>query len=317
MSRAVEVPWPRNVMLELTNACDLKCRHCPFHGEGVVKQRPVGHMPESLWRAALAEVGGWDADIVLQPWGMGEPLLAPQLWEVVALAKTHARLTVGFYTNGNQWHPTDIEAALSTGLDWVTFSIDGVRREVFEHYRVGAKLDHVLAALKALVAARNRRHARRPSVRINMVQYPELANHADEFLATFRGLADSVMISRFRMVGDRRFSPVPLSRIPCYQLDTLMAVAWDGRIVQCCEDQQGEAPVGWFPAQTLAEIWHGPRLTQLRAAHRAGRYDASPLCSDCDSWTGVYEHELQSGDTRRRERTAGTVFEFGNNGSTP
>lgn len=302
---------PRYVMLELTNACDLKCRHCPFHGDGVDKKRPIGNMPEDVWQAAIAEIATWEQDVVLQPWGMGEPMLAPRLWDVVAAAKRNPRVEVGFYSNGNQWTANDVDAALASGLDWVTFSIDGIRPEVFTHYRVGADLPRVLATLRALAAARDLASRSKPAIRVNMVQYPELADHADEFVAAMRSVAETVMISRFRRVGDRRFSPIELPRIPCYQLDTMLAMAWDGRVVQCCEDQQGEAAVGWFPRQSMREIWNAAPLANLRAAHRAGRYDASPLCADCDAWTGVYERERTEAGVRIRERTATTVYEFG------
>ena len=44
MDRSHDIPWPKFVMIEMTNACDLACRHCPFHGEGVEKLRPIGQM---------------------------------------------------------------------------------------------------------------------------------------------------------------------------------------------------------------------------------------------------------------------------------
>ena len=57
------VPLPRHVMLELTNVCDLACRHCSYHGENVHRNRPIGRMAEPVWRAALAEIGGWGVDV--------------------------------------------------------------------------------------------------------------------------------------------------------------------------------------------------------------------------------------------------------------
>jgi len=301
---------PQFVMLELTNACDLACRQCPYHGEGVVKRRPIGVMSEPMWQAAIAEIHSWDRDVVLQPWGMGEPIMAPSLWQVVAAAKRSSRVEVGFYSNGNQWRGPDVEAALTSGLDWVTFSIDGIRREIFEHYRVGASLDRVLGSLKALATARRASRKTKPEIRINMVQYPELHDHADEFVAAMREYADSVMVSRYRKAGDRRFSPIALPRIPCHQLETIMAIGWDGRVGQCCEDQQGEVLVGWFPRQSLRDIWYGEPMQRLRRFHAAGRWSELPLCAECDAWTGSLERVSERNGMRVRERTATTVYEF-------
>src|SRR5688572_4491321 len=191
------VDWPAHVQLELTNACDLRCRHCHFHGEGVVKERPVGHMSERIWRAALAEVATWDTPLTVQPWGMGEPLLHPQLWTVVAAAKVIPRLEVGFYSNGMQWTDADVDAAITTGLDWVCFSVDGLDPARFAHFRDGGDLERVTRSITTLVAARDRRGSRTPRVRINMVEYDEGMTATEPFLARWRGVADSVSMSRF------------------------------------------------------------------------------------------------------------------------
>lgn len=301
---------PRFVMLELTNACDLACRHCPYHGEGVVKHRPIGLMPDRLWRAAVEEVLAWNTEVVLQPWGMGEPVLAPQLWEVVAIAKSSPRVEVGIYTNGNQWQERDVVAALSSGIDWVSFSIDGLRRDVFEHYRVGADLDRVLRSLRTLAAARRAAGRRKPEIRVNMVKYPELHDHEAEFVAAMREHVDAVEVSRFRRVGDRRFSPIELPRVPCQHLHAIMPIGWDGRVGMCCEDQQGEVLVGHFPEQSLREIWFGEPMQRLRRAHAEGRWGELPICAGCDAWTGPFERVTEREDHRVRERTAGTTYEF-------
>src|SRR5262249_35771559 len=104
--------WPKHLTLELTNACDLRCKHCHFHGDGGAKLRQQRMMGEPMWRAAVEEIQAWRTPITLQPWGMGESLLHPQLWEVVELAKRSPDVQVGLYSNGMQWDDAAIERAL-------------------------------------------------------------------------------------------------------------------------------------------------------------------------------------------------------------
>lgn len=302
--------WPKHLLLELTNACDLRCRHCHFHGEGVVRQRRTGHMEARVWRAALREIEDWDAEITVQPWGMGEPLLHPDLWAVVRTARSRPRTAVGFYSNGMQWSADDVAAAVDTGLDWVCISMDGLDREQFAHYRAGADLDRVVATVEALAAARARRGSRTPELRLNMVLYEDLRTGSEQFLERWRGVVDRVTLSRFRPVGSRRFSPVELARVPCYQLETILPVAWDGGVAICCEDPQAAHLVGRFPERSLAELWHGPRMQELRRAHRAGEYDQGPLCGDCDAWTGIYGRDGRAPGAIVRETTAATIHDF-------
>lgn len=303
-------PWPKHVLLELTNACDLACRHCHFHGDDVVKTRDVGRMSEATWRAALAEVATWSTDVTVQPWGMGEPLLHPQLWDVVAEAKDLPQVTVGFYSNGMQWGDRDHQEALEHGLDWVCFSVDGLDAEQFGHYRKGADLTRVIRSIETLVEKREARGATHPRVRVNMVAYEGTTTSTDAFVERWRGIADLVTISRFRPVGSRRFSPIDLPRVPCYQLDTILAVAWDGSVAMCCEDPQVSEPIGRFPVQSLAELWNSDHMNDLRAAHRAGRFDVSRLCVDCDAWTGIYGRDGRAPGAIVTEKTSATIYEY-------
>jgi hypothetical protein len=304
------VDWPAHVQLELTNACDLRCRHCHFHGEGVVKERAVGHMAERIWRAALAEIATWHTALTVQPWGMGEPLLHPQLWQVVAAAKAIPRTTVGFYSNGMQWQASDCDAAITSGLDWVCFSVDGLDPARFAHYREGGELARVVTTITSLVAARERAGVALPRLRINMVAYDDGMTAAETFVERWRGIADSISISRFRPVGSRRFSPIELPRVPCYQLTTLLPVAWDGRVAMCCEDPQIKEPVGLFPETSLAELWRGAHLQRLRDAHARGDFAVSELCKDCDAWTGIYGRDGKAPGAVVQERTAATIYSF-------
>jgi len=304
------IAWPKHVLLELTNACDLACRHCHFHGDGVVKQRPVGKMPEAIWRPAIDEIHGWDSAVTVQPWGMGEPLLHEQLWNVVAAAKRHPKVEVGFYSNGMQWHADANDAAMEHALDWVCFSVDGLDAEQFAHYRQGGELDRVVRTIESLVGERERRGAKLPRVRINMVEYEDNKTPIATFVARWRGVVDQVNVSRFRAIGSRRFSPIELPRVPCYQLETILPVAWNGSVAMCCEDPQVSEPIGAFPAQSLSALWHGERLQRMRAAHREGRWDASPLCADCDAWTGIYGRDGRAPGALVTEKTAATIYDF-------
>lgn len=267
-------------------------------------------MAAATWRAAIAEIGGWDSDVTIQPWGMGEPLLHPELWHVVRAAKAQPRISVGFYSNGMQWRSDDFDAAVASGLDWVCFSVDGLDPEQFAAFRKGADLARVVASIEKLVAARERAGAVSPRVRINMVQYDGMRTSVDEFVARWRGIADSVDVSRFRAVGSRRFSPIELRRVPCYQLDTILAVAWNGEVAMCCEDPQVAEPIGRFPDASLAELWNGERMRRLREAHRAGDFAVSRLCADCDAWTGIYGRDGRAPGMIVTERTAATLYEY-------
>jgi radical SAM protein with 4Fe4S-binding SPASM domain len=76
----------------------------------------------------------------------------------------------------------------------------------------------------------------------------------------------------------------PMRRFPCRQLQSL-SILWDGRVVMCREDYDGEYIVGDASKESLREIWYSSsRLNKLRELHRMSNYTHHPLCSNCKGW---------------------------------
>lgn len=301
--------FPHHLCLEVTNACDLACRLCSFHGDGVKKQRPVQLMDESVWRAAIDELGRWDRPLMFQPWGIGEPLLHPRFWDIVSHARSKPKLAIGFYTNGMQWDDEDVRLAIEHEVDWICISVDGVRKDVFEHYRVGSTLEKVIGTVRALRAERDRRGASLPSLRVSMVAYDELRDHIDEFVAYWRGVVDEVAAVAMRPPGHHIVAELPIERAPCHLLEKVMIVAASGGVGRCCEDSQGEFVGGWFPQRPLLDIWRNGPLAELRRAHRELRFD-DPFCASCNLWNARFAQVEELEGMTRVERTSGVLYRF-------
>jgi radical SAM protein with 4Fe4S-binding SPASM domain len=76
----------------------------------------------------------------------------------------------------------------------------------------------------------------------------------------------------------------PPSRWACGRLWSRCLVLADGRVVRCDQDYTGAEPVGMLQENSLAEIWRGRGLDELRALHRSGRWDAAGMCASCQHW---------------------------------
>lgn len=276
---------PPTVVLEVTNACNLRCRLCHFHGEGAVKGRPVGTMAEEVWRPAIEQMASWKIPVNLQTFGAGEPLLHRDLWRMGEQARATGTISFGMLTNGMLMDDDAIARVFKVGMDWVHFSVDGCDRAIFEHYRRGADMATVERAVRAVHAERERRGQATPRISLNMVRYPELEGHEPEFLEHWRGVADEITVSVCRPVGERTFLKNPPPRYPCKQPEGMLIVAWDGSVVLCCEDIHADVVVGRFPEQSLLDIWHGDAFRRAREAERDGDWDAVPICRECHGWS--------------------------------
>ena len=110
---------PFYVDVDLTNRCNLKCVGCLYHSP-YLEDRPqvdslAGDLPLSLFERLCSELKAMGTTtLVLQ--GAGEPMLHPDLPEIVQVAKSH-----GFYveliTNGILLTRETVEALLASRLD--------------------------------------------------------------------------------------------------------------------------------------------------------------------------------------------------------
>lgn len=117
----VSRPALRYLFFELTDRCNLRCRHCGSNcepGRGTVL--PFGTVKGAL-EAAAAEVNPAEVMICLTG---GEPLLYPELCDVVRCAH-RLGFPTGVTTNGTLIGKEQAEALARAGLDTVAVSLDG------------------------------------------------------------------------------------------------------------------------------------------------------------------------------------------------
>jgi radical SAM protein with 4Fe4S-binding SPASM domain len=158
------VPLPRELQVEVTGSCNLRCRMC------LVRYRPPldrreGSLPFARFREIVDALPALDT-LTLQ--GLGEPLLAPDLLPMVAYA-TARGVRVGFNTNATLLTRATAERLVDAGLDWLCVSLDGATAATYESIRDGASFASVERHVRGLMAVLRERHATRPRVSIVFV----------------------------------------------------------------------------------------------------------------------------------------------------
>jgi len=277
--------YPKTVIIETTNSCNLRCKMCHVWGEGVTKKRPVGFMKEEIWEKAFEELSQWDEHVSVALHGAGEPMLHKDLLKILSFASSKKNLSVGFLSNGTLWTRDFTKAILDTAVAWVGFSVDGADSEKYRKYR-GSDLRKVEETIEYLAASRKNS---RPSIFLNMVALPDL--DSEQYIARWIDTVDEIKISKYRPVGHRDFLTRKRKRIPCYLLNEMLVVTWEGQAVLCCEDIWAENITGAFPRQSLKEIWHSPEFNRIRTLHNKGDFSAIPICATCDSWSNPFTDE--------------------------
>src|SRR3954470_9653734 len=157
-------PLPGHLQVEVSGACNLRCRMC------LVRYAPaVGRREGALaYEDFLALVDSLPNLRRLTLQGLGEPLLSPHLLEMIRYAAARG-VHVGFNTNGVLLTRGVSRSLVAAGTSHVHVSLDGATAATYEDVRHGTGLaprpgqfERVVANLGALLAARGT--ARRPRV---------------------------------------------------------------------------------------------------------------------------------------------------------
>jgi MoaA/NifB/PqqE/SkfB family radical SAM enzyme len=176
MPASLTPPLPTALQVEVTSACNLRCAMC------LVRYRPpvnklAGAMPFATLRRLVDDVPGLRR-LTLQ--GLGEPLLAPDLLDMIGYAKSRG-VRVGFNSNATLLSRARADELVAAGLDWLHVSLDGADAGTFESIREGASFDRVVANLAGLVEAKRAAGSATPWLRVvfvamrrNVAQLPDL-----------------------------------------------------------------------------------------------------------------------------------------------
>ncbi|MDO8607020.1 MAG: radical SAM protein [Phaeospirillum sp.] len=269
--------WPQEVVVELTNHCNLACIMCP-HG---AMQRDKGFMDFDLFKSIIDQIKG-RAELVYL-YGTGESLLHKSFAEYIDYAAA-AGLTTMLSTNGIPMTEANAVKLLQSRLDYLVIALDGGTRETYESIRIKGKFDLLLANIRTLLAKR-RELGSTVRVQLQMIVMEENAHE----IAQFKALFDE---DEQRQLDQLRLKPIfktyanPDGSIrhtrPCYWLWNMMSITWDGRVQLCCMDYDATGLSANMRDQPLSEIWNSAEINGLRRRHKALDYDSMPLCRGCD-----------------------------------
>jgi MoaA/NifB/PqqE/SkfB family radical SAM enzyme len=176
-------PLPTELQIEVTGACNLACEMC------LVRYRPKlgrrqGAMSFATFKGIVDDLPALEK-ITLQ--GLGEPLLAPELFRMIEYAAARG-VRMGFNTNGTFLTRERARRLVRAGLDWLHISLDGATAETYESIRHGSSFERVRTNVISLVETMRQLEAKRPAVQLvfvamrrNVGELPALVRLAREW----------------------------------------------------------------------------------------------------------------------------------------
>jgi Radical SAM superfamily/Iron-sulfur cluster-binding domain len=150
--RALDVsPIPGRLYVECTAACNISCfQACCAPETGITRTRQAGMLDFDLFTRVIDEAGPSLGRIDF--FNYGEAFLHKRAVEMCAYIKSkfpHIYLYTS--TNGLAFNEEKVRQLAHTGIDEVTFSLDGASQETYARYRQRGKFDVAIANLRALI----------------------------------------------------------------------------------------------------------------------------------------------------------------------
>lgn len=265
------------IYLEISNLCNLHCSFCPG------TKRTPGAMTEEAFSAMLPRLRPWADYLYFHL--MGEPLLHPKLGRFLELAGD-AGFKVILTTNGTLLAKQQELLLSAPALHKVNISLHAFEandlRIPFEDYLKNCFAFGQAAQGKKLVVYR-------------------LWNQggADELNQKIRAAMQDyfpkpwVQERRGTRIGDRvyleygdKFDWPDLSAIDggdqvfCYGLRDQLGVLWDGTVIPCCLDHEGDLALGNLLDADLETILESPRARAIFQGFQE-RKAVEELCRKC------------------------------------
>ena len=269
------------VYIEITNRCNLSCDFC--HGT----RRPLRTMTPSEFRILAQKLRGETSYLYLHV--LGEPLLHPQLPELLAIAGD-LDFRVCLVTNGTllaRQRETLLAAPalhkLSVSLH--SFEGNGGVGDLEEYLQQVWDACLPLSQRGVLCALRlwNDGAAQRCNARVLDFLSGRIGQDVETLSRDARG--NRTLRSHLFLEQAERFDwpdlAAPASGANfCHGLTRQLAVLCDGTVIPCCLDSEGTIALGNLFTQTLPEILQSPRAAAM-AAGFAARNPSEELCRRC------------------------------------
>jgi hypothetical protein len=149
-------PLPGRLYIECTAACNISCNQAVCAPEtGITRTRQAGMLDFDLFRRVIDEAG--PALGRVEFFNYGEAFLHKRAVEMCAYIKSRfPHIYLYTSTNGGALSEERARELVHSGIDEVTFSLDGATQTTYEKYRQRGRLDRALASLRAMADEKRR-----------------------------------------------------------------------------------------------------------------------------------------------------------------
>ncbi len=252
---------PYTISIEPTTSCNLKCPECP---SGLKKfNRPTGILTLKTLNEIIKQLGKHLTYVTF--YFQGEPLLHPDFTKYVSILKQN-KIMVGTSTNAHFLNKEKAEEIIESGLDRLIISLDGVDAETYKKYRRGGDFNRVIENIKIMVKTKKEFKSSIPFIELQFIVFKHNEHQIKDIKKLSKELGVDklslktaqlyefeegnelmpglVKYSRYQQSTDGKYKIKGKLPNHCYRSWSGSVITWDGEVVPCCFDKDGDHRFG-------------------------------------------------------------------------
>lgn len=289
---------PTNFSINLGAApCNHSCIFCP---QSVEKPSKAIWLDLGILEKVLNEMP--QENILLNISSYNETITAHNLLPAVEMMKKiRPKLPIAMASNGSVFRENVIRRLMELGLDHYSFSFDGATRDDYKKLMQVDDFSRVWANLERLVELRSEMKSKM-KITTHIMGFKGQEDAFNKFKEYWSPKLDAVIWRRVSNWGSDTFGiekrlaslgyvsdhETPSRRVPCTSIFMHFKLSIEGNYYPCVAavpayDKHLVPPLGHASEITWTEAWN--RLSKMRQAHLAGKWDNYECCKTCNVWS--------------------------------
>lgn len=290
----LKAEFPSQIIVDATEICNLACIHCPHPDFKKSSQYSGRHLDPALHHKMVDEVRdhGRGHTQYIRYTSNGEPLVHPQIYDMLDYAVRHSGVFVTLTTNGTILNEKRVAKLLASGLHLIDVSIDALTPETYATVRVNGKLDVTRGNVQRLLEIKRQENAS-TRVIVSFVEQPENTHEAAAFEAYWKGQGvDYVVMRRLHsaaggvpsIAATMRTAQAAEPRYPCLYPWERVLLNPRGELAFCPQDWVHGSVIADYHRTTIREVWQSEEYQKLREAHLRNDFARHGFCGRCPDW---------------------------------
>lgn len=280
--------FPSQVMVDITEVCNLGCIHCAHPSFKLSKVYQKSMLPPELNKKMIDEVfdAGKGFTKYIRYTSNGEPLVHPKSYEMILYAVQNSGTKVTLTTNGTLLNEKRMNRLLETGLHMIDVSLDAFHNETYKQIRVGGNLDITKKNVLKLLEL-NKKNNYKTKIIISFVEQKKNSSEIELFKKFWKNMgANEVLIRKLHtnsgsnendLVNDHK------NRTPCLYPWERVVLTAKGMLSFCPTDWYGKSEIVNYRKATIQQVWQNNFYKNLREQHLSCKF-SNKFCKNCPDW---------------------------------